>query len=76
MSSWARYKVLIGHTIWDNDCGVLPDLEDTLSWSHAATWCLMAEAMVEMTDRHAYHGTIVAWCGWDRPVLLRQLSSR
>lgn len=32
----AQWKTQIGHTIWDNDCGTLLDLEDTWGW-HLAT---------------------------------------
>lgn len=65
------YKVSAGFRIWDNPAG-LTRLEDTRNWRAALNHSGLAEAMIEMTDRHAYHGTIVAWCGWDHPVLLRE----
>ena len=67
----SRYKLSIGHSLWDRDCGILPDLEHTHSWTLAKTWAGLAERMILMTDRHAYHGTIVAWVDHTRPVILR-----
>lgn len=57
----AGWKVSIGHTIWDDDCGATLDLEDTHGWGKALEASRDAAWAIQVVERQAYHGKIVAW---------------